>query len=233
MYKYSGNNQDNKNQNKLIIAGLLGLLPFLYYAIVGYVDWTGITELDYKIGAFFYDLRNPLLTKLVALLTDFGDKMTIVAITFILVLILFTIQKWQTGLWLGLSVAVGAGGLNTIVKNIYQRPRPDQIEHLVEQGGYSFPSGHSMGSIILYGGILFMLIRMVKTKKAKWLLGIILGSLVLVVGMSRIYLGVHYPSDIIAGLSLGFSWLCFMIVIYGQKATRMELQNQNSSYNFK
>lgn len=230
MYSYSGNNQEKKTQKNLIFAGILGLLPFLYYAILGYVDWTNITAMDYKIGAFFYDLRHPLLTKFIIYITDFGDKITIVAITFILLLFLFSLRKVQTGLWLGLSVAVGAGGVNTIIKEIYQRPRPDQIEHLVEQGGYSFPSGHSMGSIILYGSVLFLLLRIVKTKQLKWLLALMMGGLILSVGLSRIYLGVHYPSDIIAGFSLGFSWLCFTIAFYGQKAVRSEIKGSSNLY---
>lgn len=230
MYNYSGNNQDKKNRKNLLFASLLSLIPFLYYAIIGYTDWTGITEMDYKIGAFFYDLRNPVLTKFAIYVTDFGDTITIIAITFILVLFLLVLQKWQTGLWLGLSVAVGAGGLNAIIKNIYQRPRPDQIEHLVEQGGYSFPSGHSMASLILYGSILFLFLKITKNRQLKWLLGFIMTVLIVAVGLSRIYLGVHYPSDVIAGFSLGLSWLCMTIAIYGQKATRLDFRGMNNLY---
>ena len=232
MYQYSKRNTDKETRKKLVIMAILGILPFLLIAGLGFFDWTSITVQDYKIGALFYDLRNPMLTTIATLITRIGDVESQVIITALAVLALFIAKKWRTGLWFGVTVLIGAALLNAFIKNIYQRVRPEEIEHLIEQSGYSFPSGHSMGSIIVFGGFIFLAFRYFKTETIKWVLGIFFGLLILLIGLSRIYLGVHYPSDVIAGFSLGFAWLALSIAFLGLKFTNEEFQSKKR-YTFK
>ena len=232
MYQYSKKNKENKVKKNLLVAAIIGVLPFLFIAGLGFFDWTSITVQDYKIGALFYNLRSPLRTTIATLITRIGDIESQTIITVAMVLILLIGKKWRTGLWFGLTVLIGAALLNNAIKNFYQRVRPEEIDHLIEQGGYSFPSGHSMGSIIVFGGLIFLVFRAFNSKAIKWGLGILLGFLILSIGLSRIYLGVHYPSDVIAGFSLGFTWLLFSIAFFGMKFTRKEF-HVKKRYSFK
>ena len=232
MYQYSKGNTDKEKRKKLVIAAILGILPFLFIAGLGFFDWTSITVQDYKIGSFFYDLRTPMLTTVATLITKIGDVESQVIITALAVLALFIAKKWRTGLWFGVTVLIGAALLNAFIKNIYQRVRPEEINHLIEQSGYSFPSGHSMGSIIVFGSFIFLAFRYFKSKTIKWGLSIFFSLLILLIGLSRIYLGVHYPSDVIAGFSLGFAWLALSIAFFGLRFTNEEFQPKKH-YSFK
>ena len=237
MQQISRGREDEQLRKVFIYIALFAILPFLYFAIVGYFDWTNVTIRDYEIGSFFYDLRTPLRTDKVIGITRLADKETQIIVTVVIAAILFLLKKWRTGLWYGSSVLIGAGLLNGGVKELYGRVRPEEIEHLVEQGGYTFPSGHSMGSMIVYGGLLFMILRALYITRRNlgwltWLLGLFVGLLVLVIGLSRIYLGVHYPSDVIGGFSLGLAWLSLSIALLGLKLTRKEFQSKNK-YTFR
>ncbi|WP_083802829.1 phosphatase PAP2 family protein [Bacillus sp. SG-1] len=105
------------------------------------------------------------------------------------------------------------GGFNCLLKEYFQRQRPG-IEALIEQDGYSFPSGHSMGSFIFYGAMAFALFRLYDHTWSRVIGAAALMVLVLLIGLSRVYLGVHYPSDILGGFLAGGVWLAFSILVY-------------------
>ena len=95
---------------------------------------------------------------------------------------------------------------NQLLKRIVARPRP--IEHtIIEETGYSFPSGHSMVSTAFYGFFIYLIYKKVKNKYLKWGLISLLTILILSIGISRVYLGVHYASDVIAGFCLSVAYL--------------------------
>ena len=112
--------------------------------------------------------------------------------------------------------AIGAGALNQIAKLIFQRTRPT-IEHLVLQDGYSFPSGHSMASLICYGGIVFLIFHLTQKNWIRWTACLFAILLIIMVGISRIYLGVHFPSDVLGGFCLAGSWLSLTTAFYSMK----------------
>lgn len=118
-----------------------------------------------------------------------------------------TLSYWSRGrAKAGLMVAASVGGaaiINVVLKSIFQRDRPDFWEHLVQEAGYSFPSGHAMGSAALAIALMFLLWR---TRARWWALGIG-ASYMILVGLSRMYLGVHYPTDILAGWCVSFLWV--------------------------
>jgi undecaprenyl-diphosphatase len=121
--------------------------------------------------------------------------------------VLFLIPKTRWGYGVPTTIAVGISGvLNQAMKFVIQRPRPDDVLQLVETSGYSFPSGHTMIAATLY----FMLILIIwwRWKNEGWkrttaVLGLVL--LILVVGISRVYLGAHFMTDIIVGWALGMA----------------------------
>ncbi|HEP1470513.1 TPA: phosphatase PAP2 family protein, partial [Streptococcus pyogenes] len=147
--------------------------------------------------------------------TVFGNVMTQVLLVIVSVLVLF-FMKWKIEALFILSNGAIAAFLITTLKLFYQRPRP-AIEHLVYAGGYSFPSGHAMGSMLIFGSLLIICYQRLHSKLLQFVTSMIFIILILLIGLSRIYLGVHYPSDILAGFVLGFGILHFIYPFYKQK----------------
>lgn len=100
--------------------------------------------------------------------------------------------------------------LNQFLKFVIQRPRPTQYR-IVDASGYSFPSGHSMVSMAFYGFLIYLIYRYLKNKYLKTILILILSVVIVLIGISRIYLGVHYTSDVCAGFLLSLSYLIVYI----------------------
>ena len=100
--------------------------------------------------------------------------------------------------------------LNQLLKNILQRPRPTEYR-IIEETGYSFPSGHSMISMALYGYIIYLIYKYVTNKYIKWFSIVLLSILICSIGISRIYLGVHYTSDVLGGFLISVSYLVIYI----------------------
>jgi membrane-associated phospholipid phosphatase len=110
------------------------------------------------------------------------------------------------------AIALSSLGLMFLLKHLFGRSRPD-IPLLYEAKGLSFPSGHALMSVTFYGLLMHMIWRSVKHRGLKWTLLVLLSLLILVVGFSRIYLRVHYATDVIAGFSMGFIWLALSLYI--------------------
>lgn len=157
---------------------------------------------------------SPFITCVMKIFTFLGSEL---ALTAFAVLTLLTGVFWKRGkyfkrcLFAGLNV--GGGALVVlIVKNIVRRPRPN-INQLIEISGYSFPSGHSMSSLIFYGFLIYLSLKYMK-RWSKYCIAFALALLVLFIGISRIYLGVHYASDVLGGIILGAFWLTASIKLY-------------------
>lgn len=137
-------------------------------------------------------------------ITNFGGVIHLITIA-ILVGIIVGIKNKLMGVLIVLNLPI-AGGLNQLLKHIVQRPRPTEYR-LIEENGYSFPSGHSMVSAAFYGFLIYLIFKYVKNKYLKWFSIIFLSTLIILIGVSRIYLGVHYTSDVLAGFMISISYL--------------------------
>jgi undecaprenyl-diphosphatase len=127
---------------------------------------------------------------------------------------------------LALLLAATLGGrlLNALLKDVFERPRPELALRLTEVKSTSFPSGHAMDSAVIYLTLAALLARLVKPRALKlYFLGLAV-LLTAVVGFSRVYLGVHYPSDVLAGWTAGLAWalLCWTVASYLQKRGTVE-----------
>lgn len=112
------------------------------------------------------------------------------------------------------AFAITSGSLlNKWLKELVGRPRPD-VEHLVYVKSPSFPSGHSMMNMILFMLIAYFVISVLSSRQKKWLVSILAALYILMMGISRIVLQVHYPSDVVAGILLGFIWASIWLIIY-------------------
>ena len=191
------------------LAAVLAVLAAYITYQVGVVYQTDPLPLDLAVQKAFFSLRGPLLNPLVIAVTHLSDTVTIVAFCAIL-LILPNRKKY------GLPVSLASlGGLAIYkpMKHIFLRARPDAALHLVKQGGLSFPSGHSVTSVIFYGVLIYLLNRHCKNDKLRKVLTVICGFLALTIGPSRIYVGVHWPTDVLAGWCIGGAVLMVSICI--------------------
>ncbi len=171
---------------------------------------------DWPVYNALAGLRTPGLTAIVTRLTHLGGTAFLTAACAVAVVVFWRLWGWQPAVATGANLAL-ASACNWLLKNLVQRPRP-AVEHLVEQGGYSFPSGHSCCSMVFYGLLIILVLNCLRGKKRGWLAAG-LGLLIMAIGLSRIYVGVHYASDVLAGLCGGFVWLgCFTRIPWVQKA---------------
>ena len=127
------------------------------------------------------------------------------------VLLFIIIKNKKIGFLILANLAIVAT-LNQLLKHILKRPRPTGYR-LIEVSGYSFPSGHSMVSMAYYGFLIYLIYKYVKNKYIKWISICILSIFICLIGISRIYLGVHYTSDVLAGFLISITYLIMYIEI--------------------
>ncbi len=184
----------NKFKQKIIILSCI----FIIWTIL--VITNSLTLFDDKIYQFIISFQNDTLTNIMKVITSFANPLTIVSLC--LASLLSLIWKYKASIYL-IIVTIISTVFNFLTKNIVLRTRPDHLR-LIEETGYSFPSGHAMGSIAFYGFVIFLLSKSKINKYLKIFLSIIIGLTIFLIGISRIYVGVHYPSDIIGGFLLGY-----------------------------
>lgn len=187
---------------------LLSILIVIFVIIAEDVFEKELFQFDFTIYDFLVAHRNPFLTRVFKVITNFGGAIFLIGIT-ILSIIFIPKKKYKYIIPINLGVIVL---LNIGLKNFFERPRPENLR-IIEETGFSFPSGHSMASMAFYGYFIYLIFTNIKNKKIRNVLCIVLGVLVLAIGLSRIYLGVHYTSDVIAGLCFSMAYLIFMISI--------------------
>lgn len=154
-----------------------------------------------------YELINKYLisdfaTPIAIFITQFGGVMGLLVLSTI-AFILIKDKRIGVAIYLNLFCV---GVLNQVLKHIVQRPRPNGFR-LIDESGYSFPSGHSMASAAFYGFFIYLVYKKVKNKKLKIFLIVLLSIFIVSIGVSRIYLGVHYTTDVIAGFLVSISYL--------------------------
>ena len=158
----------------------------------------------YKLVSTF--LISDFATQIAKFITNFGGAIFIIILTVVLFVL---IKNKKIGISI-ISNLVIITAINQILKRIVQRPRPTEYR-IIEETGYSFPSGHSMVSMAFYGYLIYLIYKYVKNKYLKWISIILLSILICSIGISRIYLGVHYTSDVLGGFFISISYLIIYI----------------------
>lgn len=188
----------------LLAAALCGFAVILICVLNG-----NAAGFDYPIREFFYGLRGPALTKVAIVITNTANALFIIGLCIVLLIVPQTRKTYGVPLSIG---ALGVTIINRIIKHIVMRPRPE-VEHLVTEHGYSFTSGHSITSMFFYGMAIWLVWRYVKNKTVRWILTVLLAIPMLLVGPTRVYLGVHYPTDVLGGWCLGLAAIAVAIEI--------------------
>lgn len=206
-----------KNYGKYIIVGI-GIVIFGIIATLLLID--KITPFDNVIYNAIISLKSDSVTKFFKLITKLcNEKFIIIATLLIFIILLF--KKKKIGFILTLNVLL-CSGLNTLIKHIFLRPRPVGLK-LIKQGGYSFPSGHSMMAVAFFGILIYLVCKSKWKKWIKILLSSLLTVLILLIGISRIYLGVHFASDVLAGFAIALSYLIiFTSVVFKDKKKKSQ-----------
>ena len=156
---------------------------------------------------------NVSLTIIMKMITTLGSTLVIIS-GILCVAILIKNKKYF--IIFSLANLIGVL-LNNLIKIIVRRPRPTTTMVLTSENTYSFPSGHSMMSMIFYGLIIYYVIKNMKNKKMKTLLVSLLSCIIFFIGISRIYLGVHYATDVLAAHIIGLLYLIIFIKIINKK----------------
>lgn len=175
---------------------LISLCLVIFLVMLGIALFDKNLVFDMSIYNFISSFRSNGLDSFFKTITCFGNSIVIILI----VLVFIVIFRNKDSLLLSIS-ALDSVIVNTILKHIIRRDRPSVVR-LISQGGYSFPSGHAMISVCVYGFLLYLAYNKINNKWIKYICCLLLGLLIILIGISRIYVGVHYASDIIAGYSL-------------------------------
>lgn len=195
-----------------IVVLCLILFSVICYGVLSYDSLV----IDTTVYSFITsNIMNDGLTPILKVITELGG----VAFTVLAGVLIFMFCKKIR--WFVTFDLVGVTLVNQIIKHIVRRPRPNVLR-LVEESGYSFPSGHSMVSMAFYGIIIYLVYKNVSNKYLKWTLIILLSLLILFIGFSRIYVGVHYFTDVAGGFLLGLAYLIIYINIYNKRIGKNE-----------
>lgn len=166
--------------------------------------------------------RSENATTFFSIITHFGDTIMYVAITLLLFLLYYFARERKKEVILLTIVSITGFLANVSLKWLFQRPRP-MGNQLTEAAFYSYPSGHAMSSTIFYGFLIYVIWRENMSLPFKILFSIMLSALILLISYSRVYLGVHYASDVIAGILGGAFWIFLFISIL--KFMKVDLKN--------
>jgi membrane-associated phospholipid phosphatase len=172
-----------------------------------------LQHIDTSIHAWAISRRSPAATSFFSLMSTIGGPVGLAILVAVVIIALLFLRRFRWVLYL--IVTVGGGALLSLeLKRYFARARPDLAEMLRQAHGYSFPSGHAMGSTVVFGALSYLAFRTAprwSVKTAALALGI---TLVIAISLSRVYLGVHWISDVIAGITAGTLWVAITTVAY-------------------
>ena len=201
---------------------LIVVIPLLLFILLAICVTAGITT-NFEGWAYSeaVEKMSPLMTIIVKSITHIGDSPVIISFC----LILIAIPKSRKTIAMPVSLAVILSVLlNIALKNIFARERPN-ILRLINETSYSFPSGHAMINASLYTMLVMLVIRFIKNRPYKIVLSFVCITLVIAIGFSRVYLGVHYAGDIIGGWLIGFSLSFLVYFIWNGRIPVNRLKN--------
>lgn len=189
------------------IKWIISIICIILFLIIGlHIIEIDNNIVDKTIYNLIISLKSDIVTKIFKIITSFAGIPFMVIVS---IIVLF-IKKLKHNRFIIILNLINDVVLNNVLKLIFKRDRPIDIM-LVEESGYSFPSGHTMVACIFYGFIIYLVNKSKYTRKTKIIINSILTILILLIGVSRIYLGVHYATDVIGSYLIGISYLIIFI----------------------
>jgi undecaprenyl-diphosphatase len=209
-------------ENRLTPGGYLGLHLTIGASIVLLTGWWfgGIAQdllatdpliaVDHRLAFWFNQHATTTVTRIAEVITFAGSPVLLTLASITAALILFYRRAWYCSMAFLLTVGGGAL-LNSALKYLFQRPRPIFEHPLIHASGYSFPSGHMMGAMLFYGFMAVIVVTQVNQWRWRALAPLLAFLLAILIGLSRVYLGAHYLSDVMAAAAAGLAWLAFCV----------------------
>lgn len=194
----------------LTIGFLAGAAAAIVFGLIaGFVHGGATQGIDERALEWFASRRSPVVDAIMVDITTLGDGVVLVMIVLTASLFLWlTDHRWSV--YILLVALVGGKILNTLLKAAFDRARPSVVDWLHDVSSPSFPSGHAMGAFVAYGTVAYLVGRLSPSPRVRSITWAVAGVTIALIGISRVYLGVHYPSDVIAGFLAGFAWLAFV-----------------------
>jgi undecaprenyl-diphosphatase len=180
---------------------------------------------DDATRAAVHTLATPALTTAMRGISFLGSTLFLTAAT-IFVVAWFALRKWGREAKLFAITMLGASLLNTTLKLAFARPRPVPFFNLTPPETFSFPSGHALASCCFFAGLAAILSGRVKPRRARTIIWIAASIMFLLIGLSRIYLGVHYTTDVIAGFAAALIWILMVRFVELQLARRRKRRSE-------
>lgn len=212
-----------------IITGIIFLLLYVIITIGVLTDHGWVQRFDYTLTALIQGRMTEEGAGFVSVATDIAGFPAILVLTVAVVLILMLKKMYIAGLWFGLTVYIFASFFMDTMKALIGRERPDLLVITMETS-LSYPSGHSIAAVIFYGFLGVIMILAVKAPWKKILIGAAALSIVLFVLASRVYLGVHYPSDTIGGFTFGMAGIFISISLYHMALPRLKRWTESKNW---
>ena len=209
-------------ENRLTPGGYLGLHLTIGALIVLLAVWgfgaiaedllstDPLIAVDHHLALWFNQHATPSVTRLAEVVSLAGSPvwLTFAGISF--ALYLSGQRAWYR--FMAFTLTLGGGALLTLaLKFLFHRPRPEFDHPLAHANGYSFPSGHMMGATLFYGFMTVLVVTQIKPWRWRTLVPVLAFLLIILIGLSRVYLGVHYLSDVLAAAAAGLAWLAFCL----------------------
>ena len=212
--KFHSKNEDLPFYVTILISAILFIIAM--NAFVELTDELAENELqgvDEGVTEWIISFRRPPLTDYFTFVTHLGDRNSYIVVTVLLAAYyLIKHRNWKFILQTTLVLLLATLS-NIVLKRVINRARPS-LEHLVTVNTLSYPSGHAMTAMAFYGFLVFLCLRYDMRRWVRYTFIFVLTLLVLSVGVSRIYLGVHYPTDVAAGFIGGLIWVAFCAVVF-------------------
>ncbi len=169
-----------------------------------------LVRFDQAVAIVLHRTAIPSLTAFFLVVTALGSVEVLALLGLIVTVIYGLRRRWlHVGTWL--AAVAGGAVLNQLLKELFARPRPSFADPLLSETSYSFPSGHAMLSLVVYGVLAYFAVLALQTWRARTAVVFGAALLVVLIGVSRMYLGVHYFSDVVAGFAVGGLWLSTLI----------------------
>ena len=166
-----------------------------------------IYAFDTRVTAVVQSWRGPAITTFFRAITWGASSVPVTLVTVAAIAVLMWLNRYRDALFVACVVALGTG-LGTIAKRVTERPRPPVASALIElPTSYSFPSGHTLAALLVWTVIVIAVWRMTVRPTIRWSVAAVGSALVVLTALSRVYLGVHWPSDVVASWLLGAAWL--------------------------
>ena len=207
----------------VVIGLILSVLFTVVFArLLDFVkeNGTDVTPFDRSILYWMRAHRAPTLTTAATILAHTGSPPVIVGIAAGAALLGMVWKRVRGAAWTLPIAVIGAGVIIQGVKLVVKRPRPAFFAPLLHEAGFSFPSGHSLIAMVVYGLLGYFVLHLFKNHIARLIVRIVTVLVVFSIGVSRVYVGVHFPTDVLAGWTAGVPWLITCLALHEVLARR-------------